>query len=146
LTFWSAYLAVVAPLVIVMAFAMWRPRWWQWAFLLVGPFCTTLAAAEVPGVGQVGWPASIGVAYAFLLVPAVLPWRRRWARWAISAIVLLDCGFLAAAAGFGLPSLVYLGLPALLSLAVLATLLVSTLVERRTDPAMSRAGQRTDRS
>ena len=127
MTFWYAYLVVVVPLVVVMVIALWWPRWWQWTSVLIGPLITALAAAEAPGIRQTGWPATIGVAYAFLLVPPLLPWRRRWARWAIPAIVVLICGFLTAVAQFEVSILFFLGFPALLSLAVLLVLLVQTL-------------------
>lgn len=131
MTFWYAYVAVVVPLVIVMVIAVWRPRFWQWTSLLIGPLITALATAEVPGIRQIGWPATVGVVYAFLLVPPLLPWRRRWARWAIPAIVLLTCGFLTAVAQFEVSILFFLGFPALLSLGVLVVLLVLTLLHRR---------------
>lgn len=130
MTFWYAYLFIVVPLVIMMAVAMWPPCWWQWAALLVGPLVTTLAVAEVPVIPSIGWLATIGVAYAFLLVPPVLPWRRRWGRWSIPATVLLICALLAAAARFEAAVLFYLGLPALFSIGALVVM-VLTLLHRR---------------
>ena len=131
MTFWSAYLGVVGPLVVVMGCAMWAPRWWQWAGLAAGPLVTVLAAADVAWVQPLGWLATVGVGYAFLLVPPLLPWRRPWARWTMPATVLLLCSILAAAAGFDAVTLFFLGLPALLSLGVLVVLLVLTRADRR---------------
>ena len=131
MTFWYAYLGIVGSLVLVMACAMWTPRWWQWACLAAGPLITVLAVADVVWVQPLGWLATIGVAYTFLVVPPLLPWRRRWAAWAVPALVVILCSVLAVAAQCDPAALFFFGLPALLSLGVLVVLLVLTRVDRR---------------
>lgn len=138
MTFVGAYLVVVLPLVVVMLAAVWRPRAWQVVAILAGPTVTALAFAEAPLVGRLGWLASVGVLYAFLVVPPVLPWRRRWARPAVPTVVLLLCGVLLAAADGNAAAVLYLGLPTLVSVGALAVL----VVDRRTQRVLVTSPQR----
>lgn len=91
-----------------------------------------------------GWPATIGVGYAFLLVPPVLPWRRRWSSRAVPASVLVICGVLALAAGFDPIGLFILCFPVILALGILVLTLVVTLLGRRAAP--DRAQSTLDRA
>jgi hypothetical protein len=136
----GAYLVVVVPLVVVMLAAVWRPRVWQLIATFVGPTVTALAFAEAPLVGRLGWLASVGVLYAFLVVPPVLPWRRRWARRAVPSIVLLLCGVLLAAADGDAAAALYLGLPMLVSVGALAVLVVDRRTQREPVTSTQRVG------
>lgn len=114
-----AYLLVMAPLLVVMTAAVWRPRWWQLLLLGAGPALTAAASAEVPGVDALGWLSGIGVALATLVVAPVLPWRRGWARGAVPATVLAVCAVLVVAAEGEAAVGFYLGLPVLLAVGAL---------------------------
>lgn len=114
-----AHLLVMAPLLVVMTAAVWRPRWWQLLLLGAGPALTAAAIAGVPGVDELGWVSTIGVAIASLVVAPVLPWRRHWARWAVPATVLAVCAALVVAAEGEAAVRFYLALPALLAVGAL---------------------------
>ncbi|WP_147065471.1 hypothetical protein [Terrabacter aerolatus] len=83
-------------LALVMTAATWRPTAGQGALLITGPL-VTVAALVGPAWGVLGLLGIVVVPFGYLLVPAVLPWSRPWASWAVPATVVVDCAILAAA-------------------------------------------------
>lgn len=106
------YLLVVGPLVGLSLAAVRPPGPAHLVLLLGGPVLAAAAAGGVPGVERLGWVAVIGIPYAYLLVLPVLPWRRRWARVAIPAVVLVDVGLAVAVGRADAPVLFFAAFPA----------------------------------
>ncbi len=130
----KAYLLVVAPLVVLIFAAVWRPRVWQLLTILAGPTISALAIAGAPLLDYLGWLATLGVPYAFLVVPPVLPWRRRWPRWAVPSTVLLICGVLILAAEGAVAMIYILGPPALLSVGALLVSVIDQWLWKKNAP------------
>jgi hypothetical protein len=128
---WGVYLLTVVPLLAVATAAVWVPRPWQVVLLYGGPLLVLLAAAQVPGVERLGYLLVLGTPYALLLALPVLPWRRRWARWAVPLTVLLECAVVVALAEGEAPALFFAAYPAVLALGALAVVVVSSLRRRR---------------
>ena len=135
----AAYLLAVLPVTAVVLGATWPPRWWHVALLAAGPALTALAVAGVAPFDRLGWIATVGVAVAFLLVPPILPWRRRWARSAVPAVVLAVSGALVALAG-GEPAVaLYLAPPVLVALGALGVHAVNRHADARQERARTGA-------
>ncbi|MBM6399655.1 hypothetical protein [Phycicoccus sonneratiae] len=123
----GVYALVVAALLGLVTAAVWVPRPWQLLLLYGGPVTTLLVVAGVPGFDLLGWVGVYGIPYALMTVLPLVPWRREWARWALSSTVLGVVVCLVAASGFDAVAAFYLGLPAL---AALAGLGLATLTRR----------------
>ncbi|WP_299444377.1 hypothetical protein [uncultured Phycicoccus sp.] len=131
MTLLIAYLVVVVPLGLLALAAVWRPRPWQVALILAGPLVSALAVVGVSPAKDLGWVATIGVGYLFLVVLPVLPWSREWARTAMPLVVLAISGLLVGLAQGSPAILVVVALPATLSLGALVVAALSRRDRRR---------------
>jgi hypothetical protein len=131
---WGVYLLTVLPLLAVATAAVWVPRPWPAVLLYGGPVLTGLAAAQVPGLDRLAYLLVFGTPYALLLVLPVLPWRRRWARWAVPLTVLVECGVLVVLARGDAPALFFVAYPVVLSVGALVVTAVSS--RRRPDRSL----------
>lgn len=119
------YLLVVGTISLVIAIAAWPLRPQLVLLLLTGPAISALAAREVWPFRILGWIAVLGVAYLYLLLPPLIAWRRRWARYLVPAACLSACAGLVAFGG-GWVMAVYLTLPILCAGGALVVAMVSS--------------------
>ena len=99
MTYAVPYFVTTCALALVMTAAVWRPTVTQAVLLLTGPVVTG-AAFVGPAWGVLGLLGVLIVPFAYLLVSAVLPWSKLWARWAVPATVLAVSAVLAAPSRF----------------------------------------------
>lgn len=95
----TLYVGILAAVTTIIVLAAWPPRPWLVAVLIAGPAIGVLALYEVWPLVLLGWLPVLGVAYLYLLIPPLLPWRKRWASLGVPGVVMILCVILAMSGG-----------------------------------------------
>jgi hypothetical protein len=132
--FARAYLLAVVPILAVVVAAVWPPRLWAVALIAAGPLITLAAVLGIPPFEFLGWLPSLGVPYAVLTIPPLIPWRRLWAARAVPGVAL-TVWIIFIALGHNAPAAFICGPPALAALVALVLALARRPYRPEPEPA-----------